>query len=86
MTLETAREVARLSKTDMAKALGVSPRTVFNWEHGLTPVTRLVVLGYSAVTGVPEADITAVTGGSLQRPSPTGASPPLVGATYALAA
>lgn len=49
-----AREAAGLRRPlDMAQRLGVTDKTVRNWEGGKTPVTRAVLIAYAAETGVP---------------------------------
>lgn len=51
--LTKAREHARLDRHQMAARLGVSERTIRNWELGRIDPTRATVLAYSAVTHVP---------------------------------
>jgi DNA-binding transcriptional regulator YiaG len=38
--IREAREDAHLSQVELARELGVSPRTVQNWESGKTPQPR----------------------------------------------
>lgn len=38
--LREAREASDLSQVELARKLGVSPRTVQNWEAGMTPQPR----------------------------------------------
>lgn len=57
MTLEQVRKAAHLSKEAMARALGVSTRSIYNYEHGLTPVTPMVVYAYAGVAGVDPDEI-----------------------------
>lgn len=51
--LGKAREHAGLSRADMAARLGVSERTIRNYENETVNVSRLVALAYSAETDVP---------------------------------
>jgi DNA-binding transcriptional regulator YiaG len=43
------REQLGLSKEHLAAALGVTVRTVYYWEHGERPVTRVVELALEAL-------------------------------------
>lgn len=51
--LEKSREHAGLSTHDMAKALGVSERTIRNYEAGASTIRQPAVIAWAAVTGVP---------------------------------
>jgi len=51
--LAKAREHAHLDRHQMAARLGVSERTIRNWEGGAVEPTPTIVLAYSAVTHVP---------------------------------
>lgn len=51
--LAKAREFAHLDRFQMAERLGVTERTIRNWERGRIGPTRANVLAYSAVTHVP---------------------------------
>jgi transcriptional regulator with XRE-family HTH domain len=59
MTLEEARKRAHLSKEGMARELGVSTRTIYNYERGRTPVTPMVIYAYAGVTGVDPDELQA---------------------------
>lgn len=51
--LAKAREHAHLDRFQMADKLGVSERTIRNWERGRIDPSRSAVIAYSAVTRVP---------------------------------
>jgi transcriptional regulator with XRE-family HTH domain len=51
--LRKAREVAGMDAEIMAQHVGVTDRTIRNYETDTTPVKRSVILGYSMATGVP---------------------------------
>lgn len=53
--LGKARQTAGLTPLEMASRLGVTDRTVRNWESGATRVTKAQVIAYAAVTKVPAA-------------------------------
>lgn len=53
--LGKARQTAGLSPIEMASRLGVTDRTVRNWESGATRVTKAQVIAYATVTKVPVA-------------------------------
>jgi DNA-binding transcriptional regulator YiaG len=40
--LRESRKAFRLSQAELAAELGVTSRQVQNWEHGRTPISRLV--------------------------------------------
>jgi transcriptional regulator with XRE-family HTH domain len=50
--LAKARDHAGISRPEMADRLGVSERTIRNYENETVHVTRLIALGYAAETGV----------------------------------
>jgi transcriptional regulator with XRE-family HTH domain len=52
MNLQQARESAGLTKKELADKLGVSDRTLYNWEKGRTPVTPMVVYAYAGACRV----------------------------------
>ena len=49
--LTKARKDAQLSQEEMAAALHVSPRSIWNWEHGKMPALD-VAAAWARVTGV----------------------------------
>jgi transcriptional regulator with XRE-family HTH domain len=51
--LHKAREFAGITRTGMADRLGVSERTIRNYENEAVRVTRSIVLAYAAETMVP---------------------------------
>lgn len=51
--LGKARDHAGISKAEMAERLGVSERTIRNYENESVHVTRLIALAYAAETDVP---------------------------------
>lgn len=51
--LQKAREHAGISRDEMADRLGVSERTIRNYENEAVKVARAVVLAYSSETSVP---------------------------------
>jgi transcriptional regulator with XRE-family HTH domain len=50
--LAKARDHAGISRPEMADRLGVSERTIRNYENESVTVNRLIALAYSAETGV----------------------------------
>lgn len=51
--LTKAREHAGISRDEMADRLGVTERTIRNYENDAVRITRATVLAYSAETRVP---------------------------------
>lgn len=51
--INACRANANMSQKDFAKALGVDPGTVFNWEHGVTAPDLPKLMKISEVSGVP---------------------------------
>lgn len=50
--LRKARETAHLSQAELAQAIGISRRSVTNYEAGTTLPRRPVLLSWAMVTGV----------------------------------
>lgn len=57
LTLRAARTNARLTQEDMARKLGVSTRTIANWEDKPDRLKPFVVISYAYICGVPVDDI-----------------------------
>ena len=59
MTLEAYRVNKGMSQRELGKALGVSPQTILNWEHGKgLDVPRLVKMCEFYGIGLEDVDIT----------------------------
>lgn len=63
ITLKACRINAKMTQSDFAKAVEVSPATVYNWEAGKTEPTLSQLRKISEVTGIP-MDYIAVGGSS----------------------
>lgn len=50
--LRKAREIAGMTTDDMARAIGVSDRTIRNYENEVTPAKRATVISWALSTGV----------------------------------
>lgn len=56
--LRLAREMCHLSQYELADIIGLSPRSVQNYERGNTEPKRPAVLAWAMATGVPMAWLT----------------------------
>ena len=53
VTLPVARKIAKISQKTLAEKVGVTEKTVVNWEKGRTEPTVSQAQAISVVTGVP---------------------------------
>ncbi len=53
ISLSACRVNARMSQADMAKALSVSPATIFNWEKGKSEPSLTQLRKISELSGIP---------------------------------
>lgn len=71
-----ARQTVDLDPSQMAARLGVTDRTIRNWENGVHPPKRAALLAYEQVTGVPMWWLEGDDGGDNPSPdTPTGRYP-----------
>lgn len=57
ITMRAARANANLSKKALADRLGVSEKSVYNWENGKTAISKATFMAFCSVTGFEPGDI-----------------------------
>ena len=57
ITLRAARANARLSKKKLADLMGVSEKSIYNWETGRTAISKASFLAFCSITGFEPGDI-----------------------------
>lgn len=57
ISLAAARVNAEMTQQELAKKLGVTRKSIQNWEHGKQKIKKANFIAFCAVTGFNEEDI-----------------------------